>query len=75
MAQAGQLDARFLVTGRCALYLLMGALMACARVLQNGAPFGMAMVACAGAGISGVFALIGASLGYLIGGGIEWGVR
>ena len=75
MAQAGQLDARFLVTGRCALYLLMGALMACARVLQNGAPFGMAMVACAGAGISGVFALIGAALGYWIGGGLEWGIR
>ncbi|MBR6353386.1 MAG: SpoIIE family protein phosphatase [Oscillospiraceae bacterium] len=75
LPQAGALDARFLVAGRCALYLLLGMSLACARVFHNGAPFGMAMVACAGAGISGVFALIGASLGYLIGGGIEWGVR
>ena len=72
---AGNLDRRFFIAARCALYLLMGAVMACARVLKNGAPFGMAMVACSGAGLSGVCALLGASLGYFLSGGLEWGIR
>ncbi len=71
----GNWDRRFFVAARCALYLLMGTVMACARSLHSGAPFGMAMVACSGAGLSGAFALAGASLGYLIGGGLEWGIR
>ena len=33
------------------------------------------MVACSGAGLSGVFALVGASLGYVLSGGVEWGIR
>lgn len=70
-----QIDSRFLLAGRCGIYMALGLAMACARVLENGAPFGMAMVACSGAGISGVFALAGAALGYLISGGIEWGIR
>lgn len=70
-----QLDGRFLLAGRCGIYMGLGLIMACARVLENGAPFGMAMVACSGAGISGVFALTGAALGYLVSGGIEWGIR
>lgn len=70
-----QLDSRFLLAGRCGIYMALGLAMACARVLENGAPFGMAMVACSGAGVSGVFALAGAALGYLISGGIEWGIR
>ena len=71
----GKLDGRMLVIGRCGVYLLLGFLMACARVLGNGAPFGMAMVACAGPGVTGVCALVGASLGYLLSGGLEWGIR
>ena len=72
---AGAADPRFKVAARCTAYMLLGAVMSCARVLENGAPFGMAMVACAGPGISGVFALTGAALGYLVSGGIEWGIR
>ncbi len=71
----GQVDGRFLLAGRCGIYMSLGCAMACARVLENGAPFGMAMAACSGAGVSGVFALAGAALGYLISGGIEWGIR
>ena len=71
----GKPDVRFLLALRCGLYLLMGLTMAWSRVMGNGAPFGMAMVACSGAGISGVFALCGASLGYLFSGGLEWGIR
>lgn len=74
-AAAGNMDGRFFIAARCMLFLLMGAVLAFARVLSGGAPFGMAMVACAGAGLSGVFSLLGASLGYLLGGGLEWGIR
>lgn len=70
-----KLDVRFLLALRCGLYMLMGLTMAWARVMGSGAPFGMAMVACSGAGISGVFALCGASVGYLVSGGLEWGIR
>lgn len=70
-----KLDVRFLLALRCGLYMLMGLTMSWARVMGSGAPFGMAMVACSGAGISGVFALCGASLGYLLSGGLEWGIR
>lgn len=68
-------DGRFLIAGRCGIYMLLGFVMACARVLEGGAPFGMAMVACSGPGLAGVFALAGSSLGYLISGGVEWGIR
>ncbi len=74
-AAAGNMDRRFFIAVRCLLYMLMGAVMACAKVLSGGAPFGMAMVACSGAGLGGVFALLGASAGYLLGGGLEWGIR
>jgi stage II sporulation protein E len=74
-ARAAGADRRFLLAARCGLYLLMGAVMAAARVLRTGAPFGMAMVACSGPGLSGVFALTGAALGYLVTGGLEWGIR
>ena len=68
-------DARFVTAGRCIMFFLLGLVMSCARVLENGAPFGMAMVACSGPGVYGVFALTGAALGYLISGGVEWGIR
>ena len=67
-------DRRFWIVGRCVFYALMGFLLSQARVLEDGAPFGMAFVACAGSGLSGVCALIGASLGYLSG-GLAWGIR
>ena len=74
-AAAGSMDKRFFIAARCGLYLLMGGALAFARILSGGAPFGMAMVACSGAGLSGVFALLGAALGYLLSGGLEWGIR
>ena len=67
-------DRRFFTAAHCCIYFTLGFVMACARVLEDGAPFGMALAAAAGPGISGVSALLGASLGYL-GGGLEWGVR
>ena len=69
------IDVRFLLALRCGIYMLMGLTMSWARVMGSGAPFGMAMVACSGPGISGVFALCGASAGYLLSGGLDWGIR
>jgi len=70
-----KIDVRFLLALRCGIYMLMGLVMSWARVMGSGAPFGMAMVACSGPGLSGVFALCGASIGYLLSGGLEWGIR
>ena len=70
-----RIDARFLIALRCTIYMGMGMVMSCARVLDTGAPFGMAMVACSGPGLTGVFSLAGAALGYLLSGGVEWGIR
>ena len=68
-------DGRFLTAGRCAVWLLLGFATACARLPEGGAPFGVAAVAAAGPGLCGVFSLLGASLGYLLGGGLSWGIR
>ena len=69
---AGNIDPRFYIALRCLIYSGMGMLMSCSWVLDRGAPFGMAMVACSGPGFSGVSALVGASAGYLLGGGLGW---
>lgn len=68
-------DGRLALVLRGGAYMGLGLVMSCARVLEGGAPFGMAMVACAGPGLCGVFTLAGAALGYLISGGVEWGIR
>ena len=68
-------DRRFFTAAHCGIYFALGALMACARVPEDSGPFGMALVAAAGPGLSGVSALLGAASGYLLGGGLELGVR
>ena len=72
--EGGKTDRRVFTAAHCCLYFTLGFVMACARVLEDGAPFGMALAAAAGPSVSGVSALLGAALGYL-GGGLEWGVR
>ena len=71
----GKTDRRFFTAAHCGIYFALGCAMACARVLEDGAPFGMALAAAAGPGLSGVAALLGAAAAYLAGGGLEWGVR
>ncbi len=66
---------QMLTLARWGVSFLLGFALACARVLETGGPFGMAFVACAGPGFTGVCALLGASLGYMAGGGLDWGVR
>ncbi len=69
------IDPRYYAAARCGVFFLLGTAAACARVMADGAPFGMAMVACAGPGVAGVCTLAGAALGYLVSGGVEWGIR
>ena len=64
-----------LLAGRCGVAFLLGFTLAGARVRLTGAPFGVALAASAGSGLLGVCALLGACLGYLVTGGLEWGVR
>lgn len=57
------------------LYFTLGFAMSGARIIGSSAPFGPAMVAAAGPGMGGVAALIGACLGYLFTGGLDWGIK
>lgn len=54
---------------------LAGLIYASARILSDGAPFGIAAVAAAGGGLYGVCCLAGAVLGYIISGGLEWAIH
>ena len=58
-----------------ALYCVLGFTTAAARMTGNMAPFGAAMVAAAGPHLGGAAALIGACVGYLVTGGLNWGIR
>ncbi len=57
------------------LYLGLGLVMGLARCFGSCGPFGIAMVAQAGGGLPGIFCLAGASTGYLLTGGLQWGIR
>ncbi len=68
-------DVRWQTAFRCLFAAALGALLSLARLPGGGAPFGIALVAAAGSGWRGVFALLGAALGYLFGGSLGWGIR
>ena len=57
------------------LSFLAGFMLSAARLLGSGSPFGVAAVAAAGPGIYGAGCLIGAGLGYIVTGGLSWGIR
>ncbi len=57
------------------LNFVLGFGMACARVMVNLAPFGVAVVGCAGADSGGICRLAGACAGYLLFGSFDWGIR
>ena len=58
-----------------AVCFTLGLLSASVRIFDYISPFGAAMTAQAGAGIGGISTLIGASVGYLVFGGFDWGIR
>ncbi len=73
--QGAGTDRRFRSVLRCALWAALGLTTSLVRLPDGGAPFGTALVAAAGSGLCGVSALGGAALGYLLGGGLTWGIR
>lgn len=68
------LDRRMMTALQGGVFLLLGLTMSSARVLDDGAPLGIALTAASGPGLAGVCALLGAALGYLSG-GLGWGIR
>lgn len=58
-----------------ALYFALGFFMSGARMIGDTSPFGAAMVAAAGPGLGGAAALVGACLGYVLLGGLDWGIK
>ena len=52
-----------------------GFILSAARILNTGSPFGIAAVAASGAGLNGLSCLVGSALGYIVTGGIRWGIR
>ena len=58
-----------------ALYLVGALILANAKVLGGIGPFGVAAVSVAGGGLNGASALVGASVGYILSGGLSEGVR
>ncbi len=59
----------------CAVRFILAFILSRTRLFGSYAPFGAAFVASSGAGIPGVSALIGASLGYLLEGGLLWSLK
>ena len=60
---------------RCALVAALAFCLSLVRTPGGSAPFGVAFVAAAGNGWGGAAALLGAAAGYLLGGGLGWGIR
>ena len=58
-----------------ALNFFLGLVMACATILNQCGPFGIAVVAQAGGGMEGLLCALGASLGYLLSFGFERGIK
>ena len=67
-------DRRMIGVLQGGIFLVLGLTLSCARILDDGAPLGIAITAAAGPGLAGVCTLLGAALGYLSG-GLSWGIR
>ena len=73
-AWSGQ-DVKWRRVLRCAIGAALAFALSLVRTPGGGSPFGAAFVAAAGTGWGGAAALLGAVSGYLLGGGIGWGIR
>lgn len=58
-----------------ALNFIMGLVLANARIMTDIAPFAIAAVGRAEPDLSGVCCLLGASVGYVLFGGLDWGIK
>ena len=59
----------------CMLKFILGFAMSCSVVMTNLAPFGIGMVASAGAYAAGICCYAGAVLAYILVGGFNWGIH
>ncbi len=59
----------------CAARFALTLLLSRAKIFGSLAPFGAAMLAASGAGVRGVSAMAGALSGYLLMGGLDWGLK
>ena len=59
----------------CLVRLALSFVLAMASIFGGYAPFGAAFVAVSGPGIPGIFALVGAIVGYLVNGGFSWALK
>ena len=78
VSSGGELLEKYPELPRIGGYLInfaLGFAMSCARIFGIAAPFGIGIVAQAGAGFSGLACLIGTCLGYFATGGFDWGIR
>jgi len=66
---------QFKVFAGYALNFILGFAMTNSRVLSDLAPFGIGIIGRAGADWSGICCLIGACIGYIVFGGLDWGIR
>lgn len=64
-----------ILIARSIFCFVSGFLLSSARIMGVSAPFGIAAVAAAGAGLNGVSCVLGAFIGYIVSGGIGWGIR
>lgn len=64
-----------ITASRCALKLIMGIILSGANIFGQNAPFGVAVVAISGAGVEGICALVGTSIGYLLRRGFVSGLK
>ena len=68
-------DGKWRTALRCAVCAALALVLSLGRTPGGSAPFGVAFVAAAGTGWGGASALLGAAAGYLLGGGLGWGIR
>ena len=75
LAAFTELDGRWRSILRFALIGVLSLVLSLARTQSGASPFALAFVASCGTGWNGAAALVGAAGGYLLGGGIGWGIR
>jgi stage II sporulation protein E len=59
----------------CITRFILGFILSGAQIFEGISPFAVGFAAASGAGMPGIFAMVGASLGYLMGGTFFWAIK
>lgn len=65
----------YMQTAEAIVYFIAGIIFSLAKLMGHGAPFGIAAVTAAGGGLNGACCLLGAAIGYLASGSLDFGIR